>query len=177
MTDRKEAHAGRDNWQKTDPDTLVFVGHRTTMGVAGLSPEEKNVAKGLDPRAPVELRAWPRSGRFYMAGLRTVNVNGDNLHLRVLHPRSKEPMFQGDAWRLNPDADPDTDLMTHEGMFMRIWAAHAEGEPDPVYCSEQEPLLIEAVGSVPVNLVVFGSDYYEFIRLPGQGDGHVQRRQ
>lgn len=129
--------------------------HRTVMGVMGASPEETNAKIGADPRTPVPLLAWSRAGRFWLVGVRAMTRKGDDLHLRILHPRTREPLFEGDAWRLNPDEE-DSDVAMCDGLFAILTAPHVEGEREPVYCTEQEPLVIWAVGSVPVNLVVFG---------------------
>lgn len=151
-----------DPVRATDHERLPTITPHRILGVVGEAPSLQNAKRDLPAERPVMLQMFPRHGRLYIAGFRSFHVAGDDIHFRILHPRTKQTMADGPGSMFNPDEDVAQRFTWHEGhLFMWTFAWHVQGEREPVYCSEQEPLLIEVTGSVPFALNVFGNDTFE----------------
>jgi hypothetical protein len=145
----------------------IGVTWESTLGIESRAPNEiapNEVDPACPQPVPAILRAWPLDGRLYLAGIRTEYGKNDDIVLTVRHPRTRVLLVERlPGWMLNPEL---TELYTFQGLFVPIKDWHAEHDIEPVYCSEKEPLVIEAVGAVPVNIVVLGSDQYSVTFFP-----------
>lgn len=134
---------------------------RITMGL--MHPSDGSIP-GPEKR---EAKMWSTKGKLYILGVRAFVAEDIDLTVSIFHPRTKEPLRLGVSpyplkdvrvALLNPDFPrgvPYTDVP-----YIPVMDLHDPDDMEPMYCSEELPLVIEITGPHVLHLAVFGCDYY-----------------
>lgn len=147
----------------------ISVPSSTMLGVS-------NFSKVLEPSKFRELSVFPKEGKLYIAGLRVFEADDDDdLELTILHPRTllplrigptRSPIHEVPAVVFNPEVQSRkyNQPESYQGLYIPIADLHEEGNPEPMYCSIDYPLIVQIGGDAPLHLTIVGSDHYTATR-------------
>ena len=103
------------------------------------------------------IQAHPREGKLYVCGIAFPHPGSPDCRFSVLHPRTSEPILSNvRAKDLRAKAGP------LEPPFYPISCQHADGDPEPMFFTKEEPIRIARAGvtDVPFLLVLFCTDSF-----------------